>query len=60
MTREDLEKMLPVIESIDGGCCSCVQDFCQEFNKLDFDLKLKFNQGDASKAWFVSIEEKET
>lgn len=34
MTREDVESLLPIIESIDGGCSVCIHSFCEMFNRV--------------------------
>lgn len=35
MTKEDIEALLPIIAEIDGGCSSCIQSFCESFNRVD-------------------------
>lgn len=45
MKREDLEKMLPIIEEIDGGCSACIEGFCDNFNELGFPFLLWWSNG---------------
>lgn len=43
-----LEQMLPLVDTIDGGCCVCIRRFCETFAGLDCDYYIWWSDGEYS------------